>query len=191
MDASLWRRECDFVVALFPHSHVILDILWGQLYSLEKSLVNLLERHQFRTLRSTVWGDADRVSGILIAVETAKLPQSQIHLGPPVERRKESTSFLNKHVRSRDTISGPWIRGDRWMVEKRRQFPTISKLIVASARNRQLGLSVPAQLEDGFRKRVNVLLNEEALSIRQLSGFAQTFWKFMDGKPAWLRTSQR
>src|SRR5260370_25565643 len=41
----LKRRECDFVVALFPHSHVILDILWGQLYSLEKSLVTLLERH--------------------------------------------------------------------------------------------------------------------------------------------------
>ena len=186
----LKKRECDFVVALFPHSQVILDILWGQLYSLEKSLVTLLERHQFRTLRSTVWGDADRASGILIAVETARLPPSQIHLGPPVEKRKESTSFLNKHVQSGDTISGPWIQGDRWMVEKRRQFPNISKLIVASARNRQLGLSVPAQLEDGFRKRVKVLLNEQALSICQLSGFAETFWKFMDGKPAWLGTPQ-
>ena len=184
----LKKGECDFVVTLFPHSHVILDILWGQLYSLEKSLVTLLERHQFRTLRSTVWGDAVRVSGILIAVETAKLPRSQIHLGPPVEKREESSSFLNKHAKSVDTISGPWIRGDRWMVEKRRQFPNVSELIVASARNRQLGLSVPAQLEDGFRKRVKVLLNEEALSICQLSGFAQTLWKFMDGKPAWLGT---
>jgi tRNA nucleotidyltransferase (CCA-adding enzyme) len=186
----LKKRECDFVVALFPHSELILDILWGQLYSLEKSLVTLIERHQFRTLRSTVWGDADRISGILIAVETARLPQSQIHLGPPVDKRKESKSFLNKHIQSRDTISGPWIRSDRWMVEKRRQFPNISKLIVASARNRQLGLSVPAQLENGFRKRVKVLLNEEALSICQLSGFAQTLWKFMDGKPAWLETHQ-
>src|SRR3989454_8622454 len=86
--SRLKKREGDFVVALFPHSQVILDILWGQLYSLEKSLVTLLERHQFQTLRSTVSRAADRASGILIAVDTARLPPSQIHLGPPVEKTK-------------------------------------------------------------------------------------------------------
>src|SRR5262245_37788741 len=187
----LGKPHCDFVVALFPHSHVILDILWGQLYSLEKSLVTLLERHQFRTLRSAVWGDTEGISGILIAVETGKHPLSQLHLGPPVDRREESASFLTKHAKSRDTLSGPWIRGDRWMVEKKRAFPDVSRLLAAYARDPKLGLSVPAQLEAGFRKRLKVLLNEEALSYCRFPGFAQTFWNFVEGKPIWPGTSLR
>ncbi len=191
LSSLLGKRQCDFVVTVFPHSHVILDILWGQLYSLEKSLVTLLERHQFRTLRSTVWGDAEGISGILIAVESGKLSRSQLHLGPPVEKKEESASFLSKHLRSTETISGPWIREDRWMVEKKRPFSDVSKLIVASARDRRLGLSVPVQLEDGFRKKAEVLLNEKALAHYRSPGFAKTLWNFVEGKPAWLTTSPR
>jgi len=187
LQRRLKQSKCDIIVAVFPHSHVILDVLWGQLLSLEKSLANLVERHQFRVLRSGVWGDAERISAIFLAVESAQLPTSLLHVGPPVEKMEESKAFLDRHVNSTDTISGPWIWRERWMVEKKRVFSDVSKLVVAAARNRKLGLAVPAELESGFRKRIRVLRNEETLSIHLLSGFAETLWRFMDGKPAWLR----
>ncbi len=183
----LKQSKSKIIVAVFPHSHVIPDVLWGQLLSLEKSLVNLVERHQFRVLHSGVWGDAERISAILLAVENAQLPMSQLHVGPPVEKKEESKAFLNRHVNSTDTISGPWIWRERWMVEKKRVFSDLSRLVVAAARNRKMGLAVPAELESGFRNRIRILQNEESLSIHLLPGFAQTLWRFMDGKPAWLK----
>jgi tRNA nucleotidyltransferase (CCA-adding enzyme) len=181
------ERSCDFVVVLFPHNHVILDILWGQLFSLERSLIGLTERYGFRVLRSSVWGEAEKTSAIMLAVESARLSGSQLHLGPPVERKEESRAFLDRHLRSPTTISGPWIQEGRWMVEKRRHFTELSKLIVAAAQDTTLDLAVPAQLEEGFRKRVRILQNEQALSNLDLPGFAQALWNFMVGKPAWMR----
>ncbi len=181
------HEGCDLVVVFFPHHHVILDVLWGQLFSLERSLVSLAERHQFRVLRTSVWAEAEKMSAILLAVESARLSPSELHRGPPVEKKEASEKFLDRHLRSSSTLSGPWVLQDRWMVEKIRPFTELSKLIVAAARNSMLGLAVPAQLEQGFRKRVRVLQNKESLSLLKLPGFAQTLSKYMDGKPAWLR----
>ena len=149
--------------------------------------MNLVERHQFRVLRSEAWGDAEKISAILLAVESARLPSSQLHLGPPVEKKEESKSFLLRHLKSAGTTSGPWIQEGRWMVEKERAFTEMTKLIGAAAKDPKLGLAVPAQLEKGFRKGVRVLKNEQSLAILHLPGFAQALWKFMDGKPTWLR----
>jgi tRNA nucleotidyltransferase (CCA-adding enzyme) len=184
----LSQSQSDYVVVVFPHSHVVLDILWAQLYSLEKSLVGLAERHEFQVLRSGVWGDAEKISGIILVVESAQLPESQIHLGPPVERKQESEMFLERHVKARDTLSGPWISGNRWMVEKRRPFQSLPQLIVAAAKDPKLGLAVPAQLEQCFRKKVRMLQNEKTLFLSKMPEFAETLWRFMDGKPDWLKT---
>ncbi len=76
------------------------------------------------------------------------------------------------------------------MVEKKRLFPNLSKLVVASAKDTKLGLAIPAELESGFRRGIKILQNEESLSIRHLPGFAQTLWEIMDGKPPWLKTQR-
>ncbi len=184
---QLKHRGHDILVALFPHSHVVPDILWGQLFSLEKALVGFAQRHEFRVLHSSVWGDEGRFSAILLAVENASLPESQLHSGPPISRKGESEAFLSRHLDATDTVSGPWISGDRWMVEKRRAFTSLAALLIASAKDSKLGLAVPAQLEPGFRRQVRVLQNEESLSLYSRSGFAQALWRSMDGRPRWLR----
>ena len=184
-----FKHGHDSIVVLFPHPHLVLDILWGQLFSLERSLVSLARRHEFRVLHSTVWSDENRSSAVLLAVENAILPFSQLHPGPPVSRREESEAFLTRHLDATETVSGPWISGDRWMVEKKRVYPNLAKLVIASTKDRKLGLGVPAQLEHGFREKLRVLENEESLSLYSKPGFVQALWRFTDGKPSWLKTS--
>lgn len=184
----LRHRGYDLIVLGFLHSPMVPDVLWGQLFSLERAVAGLATRHEFRVLHSGVWSDEKRSSAILVSVENANLPTSQLHTGPPVSREEESKSFLTRHLGASDTISGPRIEGNRWMVEKKRIFPNLRTLLSAAAKpHSKLGLAVPTQLEPGFRREIRVLINEETLSLYSQPGFVKALWNFMDGKPSWLR----
>jgi len=176
----------DLIVATFPHKRIVLDILWGQLFSLERSLVALAQRHDFHVLRSTAWSDEDQTSALLIEVESATLPLSRLHAGPPVSKRDESDAFLKRHTGSPDTLSGPWVAGDRWMVEKKRDFPKIADLIVSSMRDRKLGAAAPAQMRRELRRELRVFANEKAFRLHDKTGFSRSLLEFLDGRPSWM-----
>ena len=176
----------DIVVATFSHKRIVLDILWGQLFSLERSLVDLAQRHEFRVLRSTAWSDGDRTSAVLVEVETATLPLSRLHSGPPLSKREESDAFLKRHTGSRETLSGPWIAGDRWVVERKRDFPKLSDLIASSVREPKLGAAFPAQMRENLRRGLRVFVNEKALKLYDKPGFASSLLEFLDGRPSWM-----
>lgn len=176
----------DTIVATFPHRRIVLDILWGQLFSLERSLVDLAHRHEFRVLRSTAWSDEDKISAVFIEVETATLPPSRLHSGPPVSKRDESDAFLKRHTGSRDTLSGPWIEGDRWMVEKKRDFSKLSDLIASSVRDPKLGVALPAQMRENLRHELRVLVNGKAVRLYDKPGFSRSLLEFLDGRPSWM-----
>jgi tRNA nucleotidyltransferase (CCA-adding enzyme) len=184
------KRGYDLVVVAFPHPEMVPDVLWGQLFSLEKSIVGVATRYEFRILHSGVWSDEKRSSAVLLTLENAELPASRLHAGPPVSRKEETEAFLNRHLNAQDTLSGPRIVDDRWMVEKKRLYPDLKRLLTDAARQREMDLAVPAQLEKGFRSRSKVMLNREALRLYSRPGFGTTLWNFLDGRPAWLKGSR-
>ncbi len=178
----------DIVVVRFPHPRLVLDVLWGQLFSLERVLVRLAERSGFGVIRWEVWSSEDSLSAIMMEVDSAVLSPVQFHAGPPVSRAEESDAFLARHLGARTTVTGPWLSQGRWVVEKRREVSTIEELLRRSLRDPKFGLTTPKQMEKSFRRGARVLVNEEAMSLLSEPGFGDALWEFLDGRPLWLRS---
>lgn len=172
----------------FKHPVLVPDVLWGQLMKLERSLLDIMAREEFNPCRSALWSDETKESVILVEVGRTDLPTVRFQKGPPVSKGEDSLSFLEKHLNARDTIRGPWIEGDRWVVERNRGVSSIGQLVEAAAREQTYGLAIPKQMGMSFRKSVKVLQRREILSMLGRNGFDKSLWEFLEAKPSWLKT---
>jgi len=180
-------RGSTILAVVIGRMDVVVDILWSQLYKTERALVNFLQSNDFNIIRSLAWSDESSFNVILLELEQDELPFAKRHVGPPVSKATESASFLTKHLVSKNTVSGPWFEGERWVVEKRRAFPSAIELLKTALRSggSDIGVaSVPARC---FRRRVQILRNESVgplLSTNQ--EFAKAMNTFLSGRPTWL-----
>ena len=181
----------ELVAIVFKHPILVQDVLWGQLMRVETSLVEMITREEFQVYRSAIWSSESRESTILLEVDRTVLSNVRLQKGPPVAKREDSQAFLQRHLAAQNTIRGPWIEADRWMVEKKRSISTISSLIKASTKQPSYGLTVPKQIGESFAKSVRVLLGKVVLSMLGKEGFDQTLWEFLEAKPAWLRDTTK
>ena len=157
---------------------------------LERSLLEIMAREDFNPYRSALWSDEMKESAILVEADRTTLSAVRRQKGPPVSKREDSVSFLEKHLSSKDTVRGPWIEGDRWMVEKKRGISSIRDLVKAATREESYALSIPKQLGESFGKSVKVLQNREILSMLAKKGFDKSLWEFLEAKPSWLKTGR-
>ena len=178
-------RELSAIV--FKHRTLVPDVLWGQLMKLEKSMVELMDREDFHIYRSTIWSDEKIESAILLEADRAVISSVKMQTGPPVSKKEDSQSFLQRHLGARDTARGPWIEGDRWMVEKKRRISTIAELVKASLREEAYGLTIPKQIGESFPRTVRVLRGRAVLSLLGRAGFDKSLWEFLEAKPSWLK----
>src|SRR5260370_10645150 len=180
----------DLLTITFKHTVSVPDVLWGQLMRLERSLLDIMVRGEFNPYRSALWSDETKESAILVEVDRTALAEIRLQKGPPVTKSEDSMSFLEKHLTTRNTARGPWIEGDRWMIEKERGILSIRDLVKAGAREEAYGLSLPKQLGESFRRSVKVLQDREVLSMLGKKGFDKSLWEFMEAKPEWLKTGR-
>ena len=178
-------RELSAIV--FKHRTLVPDVLWGQLMKLEKSMVELMDREDFHIYRSTIWSDEKIESAILLEADRAVISSVKMQTGPPVSKKEDSQSFLQRHLGARDTARGPWIEGDRWVVEKKRRICTIAELVKASLREEAYGLTIPKQIGESFPRTVRVLRGRAVLSLLGRAGFDKSLWEFLEAKPSWLK----
>ena len=182
------RLGRELIAVFFRHQTMVMDVLWGQLMKLERSFVDMMAREDFSPRRSEVWTDEKRESVILVDTDEATLPPVKTHLGPPVWKEADSRSFLDRHVSARETVRGPRVEGDRWLVEKKRQVANARDLLHRSIRDKAFGLAMPKQLEEAFPRTARVLRGREVLSLLGKNGFDKVLWEFLEAKPSWLRT---
>jgi len=187
--SKLIEHQNRAIVAIsFEHTRIVPDVLWGQLLKLERSLLELMVRQDFRPVRSTVWSDEGRSSTVLVELDSSTLPGVQIRQGPPVSKPDDSQGFLDRHLNAKDTVRGPWIEDGRWVVDKKRRLLTIEQLVRAALTDRKLGLAVPEQLDPSFHRNVQVLENRMILTLLGREGFDQALSEFLTAKPTWLKT---
>jgi tRNA nucleotidyltransferase (CCA-adding enzyme) len=165
----------------------VVDILWSQLYRTERALVTLLSTNDFKVSRSLAWSDEESLNVILLSLEQEELTPSKKHLGPPVSRATESSSFLTKHVKNSRTVSGPWIENERWVVERRRENTSALRLLSTSLKSGGKEIGVASLLADRFRKRTIILADESiGRLISEEREFAKAMRVYMAGRPTWL-----
>ena len=184
------RTGHELIAITFKHPALVPDVLWGQLMKLERTMLDVMAREEFDPFRSALWSDETRESTILVEIDRIMLPEVRVQRGPPVSKSADSMSFLEKHLRARDTVRGPRIEGDRWIVERKRGILSIRDLVMASSLEEAHVLAIPKQLGESFRRSVKVLQNREVLSMLGRKGFDKSLWEFLEAKPSWLKTGQ-
>ena len=177
----------EILAITFKHPILVPDVLWGQLMKLERSLVEMLTREDFEIYRSKIWSDENTQSAILLEADGTVLPDVKLQTGPPVAKKEDSLSFLERHLFSKDTVRGPWIEGDRWVVEKRRRASTIAAILKGSLREESYGFTVPEPIGRQFSQTVKVLRGPDVLALLGKKSFDKALWNFLEAKPAWLR----
>ena len=181
------KRGPTIHAVLLGRMNVVVDVLWSQLYKTERALVNLLEANDFHVIRSASWSNEESLSVVLLEVQQSDLSESKKHTGPPIERIAESVSFVNKHAKSKSTIAGPWIDGNRWVVERKRDFTSATHLLRTSLRSGGRNVGVPSEPARCFQKRVEVLSGQSiAQLIARNPEFSKAMKVFLSGRPPWL-----
>jgi len=185
--STLARRGSVLLLIKIGKVDAVVDILWSQLYKTERSLRNLLQENDFEVSKSTSWSDEEKCNIILFELIGATLSKSKKHLGPPVSRREESEKFLKKHLMSKDTVSGPWIEDDRWIVEKLRRNRNAELLLEMSLRSGGRAVGVASRVAESIRRGFKILLNEEIIPLyRSNRQFSIFLCSFLKGRPSWI-----
>ncbi|GAB6944735.1 CCA tRNA nucleotidyltransferase [Vulcanisaeta sp. JCM 14467] len=96
------------------------DVVWGEIRKLLSSLNRNLKKLDFEVIRSTAWSDDKSVILLIITLSELELPPYELHEGPPVNSNAVD-GFIRKYV-NEPSVVGPFIRGSRWFVVRKRRF---------------------------------------------------------------------
>jgi len=181
------KRGSTLVLVKFGRVDAVPDVLWGQLYKTQRSLRKLLEQNDFNVIGDSVWSDERDSNVFVFEVEHGLLPSVKKHLGPPVKKRAECERFLRKHVGSPNTISGPFLEDDRWVVEVKRKHTDIPALLSQKLGDGGRSVGVAPLIAKTIQRTFEILINEEVRALYAAnSQFAKFLTRYLEGRPRWL-----
>ncbi len=177
--AELERRGSCLVILAFGGIDAVVDVVWSQLRKSEAVLRRALEGEGFKVYRASAWTDERSMSAIAFELEAGELPPLELRIGPPVLRRADSERFLRKHRGAKDTVGEPWVRGDRWAVEKLRRFRRAGDALEGFLEGGGEALGIPKMVAEAIRRGHAVLINDQVSSLlednQKLSKFLAEF----------------
>jgi tRNA nucleotidyltransferase (CCA-adding enzyme) len=145
--SHLDRRGTTPVAVVFEAPALVDDQLYPQLRKSLHGIVGELDRRGFDPLRWTTVADDRAV--LLVELGVDELPDVRRHRGPPVHVREHATGFFEMYADA--DVYGPFIDGDRYVVERDREFTTPRALLEGDALfDVALGAQVETALADGY-----------------------------------------
>jgi tRNA nucleotidyltransferase (CCA-adding enzyme) len=185
---KLESRGLDLVAVSFGAIEAVPDVLWGQLYRTLDSLKALLENWGFKVYRARAWTDERELTVFMFELESSILSRLKVHMGPPVFSR-ELWSFLDKHLRRGKTSTGPWIEGDRLIIEVERRFRDLKDLFDFFFKvDGGVSVGVRGRVAEAIGRGFKVLRNMELWNLMGSNvDFNMFVSEFLDGLPMWLK----
>ena len=170
----------------FEGKTTVPDVLWGQLYKSQKALRKIIVQNDFAVFRDTVWSNEKNLNVFVFELQNRLIPNMKHHSGPPLDKKLECEKFLRKHLGSDLTVSGPRIEKNRWVVDVKRRYTDVTKLLkdkLCEGGKREGVAEIVVEAVDSLE----VLVNDEILSFYSgYPDFAQFLTQYLDGKPVWL-----
>jgi len=169
------------------------DVLWGQLYRSKRSLCKLLEFNDFKVLRDSVWSNEKDFNVFIFELEQQNIAVVKKHYGPPLERSKECASFLVKYANNRQVTAGPYIEGNKWVVEILRKNTNAVALLREKLSDDQKeeggkNVGVSELIAKAFKTNLAIFTNSEIVDIYDKNEDFKVFLtNFLSGKPVWLK----
>ncbi|MEF8839008.1 MAG: CCA tRNA nucleotidyltransferase [Haloarculaceae archaeon] len=142
------RRGTTPVAVRFEAPDVVDDQLWPQLRTSLDGVADELQRRGFDVLRRVAM--AEETGVLLVELAVAERPAVERHEGPPVHVRDHAERFVAAYAGDSD-VYGPFVDGDRYVVERERAFTTAVAFLESDALfDVGLGVDVKAALEAGY-----------------------------------------
>jgi tRNA nucleotidyltransferase (CCA-adding enzyme) len=142
----LARRGTTLLGIAMPAPALTEDVVYPQIRKAQRAVEEACRRADFRISRSRFAVVGAQIL-LLFEFEVFALPAVEKHRGPPVWV-KNAEDFLRRWRRARDAMGAPYIEGDRWAVDVRRDATDASALL----RGRLRELSLGAQVDRSARK---------------------------------------
>ena len=184
--AAIDRRGTTPVAIRFDRPDIVADQLWPQLRKSLDGLTDELDRRGFDVVRSVALA-ADGAPGeresegdeaaLLAELAVARRPAIEPHEGPPVHVRDHAEGFFEAYADD-DEVAGPYISGDRYVVERAREHETAADFLDSDAVFEiRLGPHIESALEAGYE----VLVGEEIATLAE--PFGTELADYFDPKP--------
>ncbi|GAA0546438.1 CCA tRNA nucleotidyltransferase [Halorubrum ejinorense] len=183
------RRETTPVAVVFDAPDVVDDQLWPQLRRSLDGIVGGLNDRGFDVLRARAVTDGAEANdrdgpdetpraALYAELEVTERPAVERHEGPPVAVRKHAASFYESYVDDVDPDTyGPFIDGDRYVVEREREFSTVREYLESDAAS---DVALGARVEPAFTDR-DVLVGEGVATLAP--AFGRPLREFYEPRP--------
>ena len=183
------RRETTPAAVVFDAPDVVDDQLWPQLRRSLEGIVGGLNDRGFDVLRARAMTDGAETNGrdgsdetpraaLYAELEVTDRPAVERHEGPPVAVRKHAASFYETYVDDVDPDTyGPFIDGDRYVVEREREFDTVRGYLESDAAS---DVALGARVEPAFVDR-DVLVGEAVATLAP--AFGRPLRRFYEPRP--------
>ncbi|MFB6104103.1 MAG: CCA tRNA nucleotidyltransferase [Halobacteriaceae archaeon] len=147
LETHLERRATTPLAVTFTAPDIVEDQLYPQLHRSLAGVVQGLEGQGFSVLRSATWAQDRGVLFVEPVVDA--LPAVERHEGPPVHVAEHATRFHDTYADD-DGVYGPFIDGDRYVVERPREVRTAAAFLEEELLTVSLGTHVESAIEDGY-----------------------------------------
>ena len=119
---------------------------------------------------------------LIFELETKDIPLSKRHIGPQFDS-KEARNFLNKHLGAKNTVSRPWIEGNRWIVGISRSYVNAIYLLREKLGSGGRSVGIASKFVENI-KDSEIYVNEEIIKFYiSNKGFAKFLSEFLKSEP--------
>ena len=165
--AAVERRGTTPVALRFDAPDIVDDQLYPQLDRSLEGLVGELDRRGFDVLRAAAWADETVV--LFAELEVAERPAVERHEGPPVHVGEHAEGFYEAYADEAAAPGdgsagtyGPFLDGDRYVVERPREFESARELLESDA---VFDVALGAQIETAMAEGYAVLSGDDVAAL--------------------------
>jgi tRNA nucleotidyltransferase (CCA-adding enzyme) len=158
------RRGTTPVAVRFETPDIVDDQLWPQLERSRDGIASELDRRGFDVFRSTAF--AAETSVLLFELAVAERPRIERHKGPPVAVGEHAGRFYDAYA-DEDGVFGPFIDGDRYVVERDREHATAAAFLDSDA---LFDVALGARVETALESDYDVLVGEDVATLAEEFG---------------------
>jgi len=170
------KQGCKYLGIKFEKPEIIDENLYPQIRKTAKSVLENLERYDFKVYDATYFVDEKNIY-IIIKTQKEALSKTMIHAGPPATKKENSEQFLKKWKNNSLVVKGPYKENNRWNVEIKRQYTDAEKFLEKEFEKLSLG----KHIDKVVNKKYTILEIDSLLSEN-----LKAFWtKYLDEKMFW------
>lgn len=176
--SKILKEKLYFVGICFTKPKIIDENLYPQIRKTIKSIKDSTMKHDFVIHDAAFHIDKNKVY-IILKTQDELLPETVVHVGPPVKLEKNSKDFLSKWNNDERVVKGPYEKNGRYFVEIKRKHRDIKDYLTSELRNLSLGKDVEKIVKSNYE-----VLDLNDLLINDLRGF----WSvYLNDKMSWER----